>query len=77
VFIVFWQVRMIRSRRPGVSVWSRQLIGNPANVLLRPNLLTDEGRRARRKMLYAALVFLAAVTLSFITGTLAPLVRVP
>jgi hypothetical protein len=46
---VFYAIKAIRHARPGVNLWGRDTLWNPANVLLSSAMLTDEGLRYRRK----------------------------
>ncbi len=71
---VVYGVKAVRQPRPGVRLWSRATLWNPANALLRPELLTEQGRRHRSRCLRALLVFVGCVgSLLFVgalTGTL-------
>jgi hypothetical protein len=64
VFMMTWQ------RRPEVSVWRRPLYGNPLNLVLAPDLLTERGRVLRRRAGYALLVFLASLASGALLGLL-------
>jgi hypothetical protein len=72
--VVLYGFKAVRQPRPGVRLWSRATLWNPANALLRPELLTEQGRRHRSRCLWALLVFGACVrSLLFVgalTGTL-------
>lgn len=67
--IVVYGLKAIRRPRPGVALWSRTTLWNPANALLRPELLTDEGRLYRERCLRALLVFVACVTSGLVIST--------
>lgn len=54
-------VKTIANRRPEVLLWSAPLGFFPPNIVFRPDLLTDRGRRFRRRFAHAGLVFAAAV----------------
>jgi hypothetical protein len=58
---LIYGLKAIRRTRPGVVLWSRDTLWNPSNVLLRPDLLTDECRAYRRKCFVATAIFIAAV----------------
>jgi hypothetical protein len=73
-FVVIWFVgvlawftaivcgfKAVRRTRPGVNVRGRETLWNPANVLLRTSLLTEEGLRYRRKCFVAVVVFIACI----------------
>jgi hypothetical protein len=72
--VVVYGFKAVRQPRSGVRLWGRATLWNPANALLRPELLTEQGRRHRSRCLRALLVFVACVgSLLFIgalTGTL-------
>jgi hypothetical protein len=55
--------KAIRRTRPGVKLWGRGTMWNPANALLNSNLLTEEGLRYRRKCFLSAGVFIACVVI--------------
>lgn len=59
--ILIYGVKTVRRTRPGVKMWGRDTLWNPANVLLRPHLLTGEGRAYRRKCLLAVGGFVGCV----------------
>ena len=61
--ILIYGIKAIRRTREGVSLWSRETLWNPVNVLLRPALLTQEGRTYRRRCFTAVIVFLMAIGL--------------
>jgi hypothetical protein len=64
----------VRNARPGVNLWGRETMWNPGNVLVFPGMLTDEGRRYRRKCFLAVLWFIvpigATMVLAAVTGNL-------
>ncbi len=66
--VIFYGIRAVRNTRSDVKVWSRATLWNPANVLLRQELLTPEGLRYRRRCLGALIVFAAFVMLPFMIG---------
>lgn len=72
--MVIYFFKAVMSARSGVSLWSRETLWNPANVLLRSELLTPEGLEYRRKGLVALGVFVVAtgapLLLAAITGHL-------
>ncbi|MDE2157185.1 MAG: hypothetical protein KGJ32_15070 [Xanthomonadaceae bacterium] len=71
---VFFAIKAIRRACPGVNLWGRDTLWNPANVLLRSTMLTDEGLRYRRKSLKSLGIFIACaggmLLLAAITGQL-------
>jgi len=72
--ILIYGFKAVRRARPGVQLWGRETLWNPWNVLLRPSLLTEEGRAYRRKCFLAVGVFTACVgvplLLAALTGNL-------
>ena len=66
--IVIYGAKAIRLARPEVSPWSRATDWNPTNVLVRPELLTVEGRRYRARCFRAALVFVGCIALAVAVG---------
>jgi hypothetical protein len=58
---LLYAIKAIRHARPGVNLWSRDTLWNPANVLLSSTMLTNEGLRYRRKCLKALCIFIACV----------------
>ena len=74
VCILVFGFKAVRSARPGINPWGRETMWNPGNVLIFPGMLTDEGRRYRRKCFVALLWFVIpiAVTMLFaaVTGNL-------
>lgn len=71
---IVFAVKAVRRARPGVRLWGRETLWNPANALLNPQLLTPEGLACRRKCFIAIGVFVACVGIPLlvaaITGTL-------
>jgi len=57
VCILVFGVKAVRNARPEVELWSRETMWNPINVLFSPQMLTDAGRRYRRKCFLAVLWF--------------------
>jgi len=58
---VVYGVKAVRRARPGISLWGRETLWSPANVLLSSNMLTDEGLRYRRKCFKSLGIFIACV----------------
>jgi hypothetical protein len=73
-FTVFFMLRMVSNAKPGVPLRGRQTLWNPANVVVRPSLLTDQGRVYRRRFIVSAICFLLPFVLmliaSAVTGNL-------
>lgn len=71
---IVFAVKAARRAQPGVKLWGRETLWNPANALLNPQLLAPEGLAYRRKCFVAVGVFVACVgaplLLAAITGTL-------
>jgi len=59
--ILIYGVKAVRRSRPGVNLWGRDTWWNPAYVLIRPSLLTEEGRGYQRKCFLALGVFVICV----------------
>ncbi len=53
---IIYGFKAIRRARPGVGIWGRETLWNPANLLLRPKLLTEKGC-AYRRMCFVAVAF--------------------
>jgi hypothetical protein len=68
VATVVYGFKAIRRSRPGVSLWTRATLWNPTNTLLRPELLTEEGRRYRGRCLCAAPLFVGCVACVLVAG---------
>lgn len=72
--VVVYGFKAVRQARPGVRLWSRATLWNPANALLRSDLLTEQGRRYRSRCFRALFVFVACVgsllVVGAVTGTL-------
>jgi hypothetical protein len=60
---VFFLLKTIGNRRPGVLLWGAPLGYFPPNIVFRPDLLTDRGQFFRRRFGQAALVFVTAVVM--------------
>lgn len=60
--------KAIRRMRPGVKLWGRGAMWNPANALLNSNLLTEEGLRYRRKCFLSVGVFIACVVIPLLVA---------
>ena len=58
---IVFAVKAVRRAQPGIKLWGRETLWNPANALLNPQLLTPEGLAYRRKCFIAILVFVASV----------------
>jgi len=58
---IVYGIKAIRRARPGVKLWGRDTLWNPANVLLTSNMLTEEGMRYRRKCFMSVGIFVACV----------------
>jgi hypothetical protein len=69
--IVIYGFKAMMNARPGVSLWSRETLWNPANILLRSELLTSEGLEYRRKALIALAVFVLATGISLLVAAIA------
>jgi hypothetical protein len=55
---VYFLIKMIKEgRRPGVRLFSVQLLFNPFNLLIFPSLLNDQGLLQRRRCLVALTLF--------------------
>jgi hypothetical protein len=70
VAVVVYGVKALREPRPGVRLCSRATLWNPANALIRAELLTEQGRRYRAKCLRALLLFGACVGGGLLIGSL-------
>lgn len=62
--------KTVKSRKSGVRLWGEETLWNPANVLLRPSLLTDEGLICRRRCFVSALIFVLTIGVFMIVGAL-------
>lgn len=82
-FIAFWctaaiawfsaivfAVKAVRRAQPGIKLWGRETLWNPANALLNPQLLTAEGLAYRRKCLIATGVFVACVVVPLLVAAI-------
>jgi hypothetical protein len=70
-FVIVYALKAVRHTRTGVRMWSRATLWNPANVILQPELLTEEGLLYRRKCLRALLVFTTSVAIPLAIRTIA------
>ena len=68
--ILVFGFKAVRRTRAGVNRWGGETMGNPANVLFRPSLLTPEGLRYRRKCFFAVGTFITAVAVGLLFGAL-------
>lgn len=66
---IIYAIKMVRRAQPGVGIWGRATLYNPYNLLLLPELLTDEGRVCRRKCFIAVLIFVSSIGLMFIISS--------
>jgi hypothetical protein len=60
---VFYGIKAVRHARPDISIWGRKTLWNPANVLVIPGLLTNEGKKYRRRCFIAVIVFVILIVL--------------
>jgi hypothetical protein len=60
---LFYGIKAIRRTRPGTSIWGRKTLWNPANALVFPGLLTDEGKKYRLRCFIAVGVFVGSILL--------------
>ena len=67
---LFYGLKTLRHRKPGVNLWSSETLWNPANILLRPGLLTSEGLVYRRRCFLSVLIFFLMVGSSLMFGAL-------
>lgn len=58
---VVYAAKAIRRARPGINLWGRDTLWNPANVLPGSNMLTDGGQRYRHKCFKSLGIFVACV----------------
>jgi len=74
VCMLVFGFKAVRNARPDVNLWGRETMWNPGNVLIFRGMLTDEGKRYRRKCFLAVLWFVVpigtAMLLATITGNL-------
>lgn len=68
--ILIYGIKAVRRARPGVSIWGRETLWNPANILLRPALLTDDGRTYRHRCFISVIVFVISVGLPLFISSL-------
>jgi len=67
---IVYGFKAARRARPGVKLWGRDTMGNPANVLLSSSLLTEEGLRYRRKCFTAIVIFVACVGIPLLVAAI-------
>ena len=60
--LLMWQFR------ESSQAFSRNTLWNPLNVILRPGMLTEKGKRIRGRMKYAAIVFLLSMAMAGLFG---------
>lgn len=65
---VVYGIKAIRRPRAGILLWGRATMWNPANALLRPQLLTEDGQRYRTRCFRAVLIFVACVSSGLVIG---------
>ena len=70
VSVVVYGLKVLANILPGVSLWSRQLAYNPANVVFHPELLTPKGLAHRQRFGWAVAVFVGLVLGSLLLGAL-------
>ena len=68
--MVIYEIKMIRSAKPGVKLWSRQLMYNPCNIVFCPDLLTEEGLFYRKKLGISVLRFVIPILITILLGSL-------
>ena len=71
VAITIYALKTVRRARPGVAIWGRATLWNPFNLLLLPELLTDDGRSCRRKCFLAVAIFIGSIGVGFVMGSIA------
>ena len=71
---IIYGFKAIRRARPGVGIWGRETLWNPANLLLRPKLLTEKGRAYRRKCFQAVAIFFMSTSLPVIIAAIVDMV---
>jgi hypothetical protein len=74
VCILVFGFKAVRNARPDINLWGRDTMWNPGNVLIFPDMLTDEGRHYRRRCFVAGLWFViptgVTIVLAVLTGNL-------
>jgi hypothetical protein len=73
--IVIFTFRVIFHTKPGVRRWSRQLQYNPFNVVFRSELLTDNGLKDRRRLVFSLICFVGIIVLSFVIARIVHLLK--
>jgi ABC-type nitrate/sulfonate/bicarbonate transport system permease component len=68
--ILFFAWKTIANRRDGVHLVRDAPLGNPANILLKAELLTEKGIAYRRRMVASLLVFVAIVVGGFVVAAI-------
>lgn len=61
---MFFWVRMTFQLRERIAAWSSATLWNPMNVIFRPGLLNEAGRRSRRLAIRWGLIFFCSVALA-------------
>ncbi len=72
--VLIYGFKAIRRARPGVGIWGRETLWNPANLLLRPKLLTEKGCAYRRKCFLAVAIFFVSTGLPVIIAAIIDMV---
>lgn len=67
---IFYKFRTVLLRKPGTSLW-QGTGGNPFNLLLQPDKLTDAGLTARKRCFYSVCGFVAVFLIAFAVGLIA------
>lgn len=69
VLAVYYGYKAITNARPGVRLWGPETFWNPANVILRTDLLTEEGRSYRRKLGIAVACFVIPIVCTLLAAS--------
>lgn len=69
--VIVFAVKAARRAKPGVKLWGWGTLWNPANALLKPQLLTPEGLVYRRKCFIAIAVFFGCVGVPLVVAAIA------
>lgn len=75
VRIIKYSLKAIHATKPDVNAWGVETLFNPFNLLLRPSLLTDEGRKYRRVVGKNILSFLMPLALVFLLASAGGLLK--
>ena len=75
VYMVIYEIKMIRSAKPGVKLRGRQLLYNPCNIVFHPDLLTEEGLFYRKKMGISTVCFVVPILVTILLGNLLGICR--